>query len=494
MRKPSCASRKVIGIALLASFVPGPSEAQHRNDNWLFAISPLASGGLLNFTAGYPMVDPTGIYQNCEGFGTISDPVGYLAFCAASNQGSFNSTLFDSNMDPMPNGMFPSGAANTTQGSLIVPRPLNPALYDVFYIDSSPSSSKARHMVVDMNLNGGLGDVVTGSMHVFADTLTEKLTGTLHANGQQYWVLMHKRNDSRFLAYALTSSGLDTVPVVSFAGSDHWDPENIAGQMKVSHAGNTIGLCTRWPSGAGGSVPSIVQLFHFDNNTGEVEYWLDLPGHRLTYGCEISPNGCMFYVAGMDTVEHYIDQYDLCADGGDTNSIKSTRTRIYQFPSSSFTGMPSAMATAPDGKIYITHGGLSELAAIDSPDQQGLACGLVWNAIDMAPGSPFYSHCNEIKNYHDSQLSVSVRPVKRPSAVQLSPNPTAATTWLHLASGSDPVRAVVRDALGKRVLEIRLSAFLIQALDVSALASGSYTVAVEGRDGIIGHARLVVER
>lgn len=479
-------------IAALNHFVSTSATAQHRNDNWVFGYTALSPGGWLNFTLGYPIAQPDGLVQACEGIGSISDTSGDLLFCSAG-QPPYSASLFDANLDPMPNGSFMFNSNSTTQGSLILPRPGSVDRYDVFYLSSAYAVGEVRHFEVDMSLNSGLGDMVVGSMHAFADSMTEKLTGTLHANGNDYWILTHHRNDDRFMAYLLTDTGLDTVPVVSHAGAFHPQPQHTRGQMKVSHDGGTIGLCT-WHGTAVLSMPGKAQLFHFDNATGEVSYWVDLPDQFRTYGCEISPDGCRFYVGGGDSTQHYIDQYALCEGGGDTNDIIASRTRVYSFDTTSVYDQPMAMATAPDGRIYVTHS-TSKLAAINAPDLDGLACDVEWEAIDLVlPHVPGASHPNQVKNYHDSQFSVGAREPAMRTAIEMVPNPAKGFTWLHLPADLRATRAEFFDALGRLAGERALRAAGVQAIDLVGFAPGTYTIQFSDRTAIVGHARLVVEQ
>lgn len=126
----------------------------------------------------------------------------------------------------MPNGQGPftmEPFGDVTQGSLIVPLPGSPDLYVVIHIHGTSYEDwpQATCSVVDMGLDGGLGDVVPGSRWTFTDSLTEKLTGTPHANGQDYWVLMHEWDTDEFQAFLVNGAGMDTVPVSSHAGSAH---------------------------------------------------------------------------------------------------------------------------------------------------------------------------------------------------------------------------------------------------------------------------------
>src|SRR5690606_6872291 len=77
------------------------------------------------------------------------------------------------------------------------------------------------YSVVDMSLNGGLGDVMVSRKGIFVDSfLTEKMTATL-GNACNIWLLacgIDAIGASNFKAYEITASGLNASPVISNVG------------------------------------------------------------------------------------------------------------------------------------------------------------------------------------------------------------------------------------------------------------------------------------
>ncbi len=102
-------------------------------------------------------------------------------------------------------------------------------------------------------------------------------------------------------AYRETMAGLDTNAVVSHAGAIHsaayggCDSDmNYQGEMKFSYLGDRLALGNQnvqCQPDIEQLQPAIVQLFHFDDLTADVSYWMNLPGHHLTYGLDFSHDG-----------------------------------------------------------------------------------------------------------------------------------------------------------------------------------------------------------
>jgi len=355
-----------------------------------------------------------------------------------------------------------------------------------------------------MDLNGGLG-AVTDNL-IYGYNFTEKLTGTPHGNGEDYWAVMHEWGTNTFWAYLINEAGLDTLPVASNAGSPHTaaygvcDADmNYQGEMKISNAGDRLALCTTnnacMPP-LDDPPPSIVQLFHFDDQTGEVIYWMNLPGHHMSYGLDFSVDGSKLYVAGSDTVVHYVDQYDLNA--GDTVDIAASRTRIFGAIYWLITSQrPNAMAFAPDGRLYVAHWGTS-LDAIMAPDAPGTECGYTEAFfLVSAPEPHFGSHWNQLKRYHDSEY-------KRPSTVGIPsitqrpgftawPNPTASLLQISLPQDLASPGIRILDTIGRTVYEPGQQAVRAGTIDVSGLANGLYTVSLLDGGQVLGATRLVVQ-
>ena len=78
-----------------------------------------------------------------------------------------------------------------------------------------------KFSVVDMNMAGRLGDVTTVKNQLLYAPSTEKLAAVKHADSVGIWGMTHEWNSSRFRAYHLTCSGLDTNAVISISGDSH---------------------------------------------------------------------------------------------------------------------------------------------------------------------------------------------------------------------------------------------------------------------------------
>ncbi len=484
----------ILLLAASASLVVRP---QGRNMHWVVGDGAhiVHEPNAATVLAPFPFV-------TAEGQGAISDPEGNLLFIAN------HQNLYNRQGDIMPNGTGPfthEPFGDLTQGSIIVPVPGTIDIYEVVYLNSRTYEywPKAEHLRVDMSLDGGLGDVVPGTHEVFGDSVTEKLTATPHGNGVDYWVLMNRWDTDEFRAYLVSGTGLDTVPVVSHAGSAHTrfyilpnQNNNFQGQMKFNVAGDRIALTTP-NSTSPQPAPPITQLFNFDDNTGSVSYRMSFPGHQGCYGIEFSGDGTKLYVSGMDSVEHYVDQYDLSLD--DTLAIQNSRTRVYALVHTSLpdppADRPNALTLGPDGRIYVTrvYSTLSWFAIIDQPDSLGAACNFIWNGLDLAPTSLNGSHCNQLKRYHDSPYAAGIHvPAERPP-LNLFPTPISTTTWLDANGLRGPVQVDWHDAIGRIVRTERVTANGFGLLlDARALGDGIYTIHLRQHQQI-GAIKAVVQ-
>jgi len=73
--------------------------------------------------------------------------------------------------------------------------------------------------VVDMTLNGGLGDVVSTQKKIPLDSLvsSEKMVAIPGSNCS-VWLLLHSIEDNKFKAYRIDNNGISSTPVVSACG------------------------------------------------------------------------------------------------------------------------------------------------------------------------------------------------------------------------------------------------------------------------------------
>ncbi len=477
------------------------SHGQKRNANWAISGGQNEStpGSMLGDMDMEPSVVSSIDFDGSECYAALSDTSGTLLFYAGRGLilRPDGSTLY------MPFNTYNND--DVTQGPLILPRTGNSEFFDVFMIEAAPDSDlldhvlpRCVHLVVDMTAEAGQGGVVLDE--TFGYNLAEKLTGTPHANGTDYWVLLHEWQSDKFLAYQV-GAGLDTVPVISETGAVHASSNafcpynrNFQGEMKMSYRGDRIALCTQnAPCGNDSLQPSIVQVFSFDDVTGAVQYRMTLTGHAMSYGLEFSQDGSKLYVSGTDAQDRYVDQYEL--NSPDTSAVQNSRTRIF---STSYNGIPgglrpNAMELAPNGKIYVSHTG-NGLDVIDFPGTSGVACGYSMEALPFANYHYFSGHANHIKRYHDSEFTVGVSEGSAADVLRCWPSPASdGRVWLSIPAQYAHGSTRIHDDQGRLVRQNMGIKAGVQSLDLAGLAPGLYTVLVSDGTEHIGQARLFLE-
>lgn len=295
----------------------------------------------------------------------------------------------------MPNG-FDLGAQNTaqTQNSIIIPHPDGSNRFYIFAVDecydlldTTFCSGLGNYggviwAMVDMNLEGGLGDVVLKQQHLYYPSCS-KITATRHCNGVDWWVITKQYNTNRFITYLIDSTGINPLPVSSLIGLNH--PFNYPfehgsnakrGQMKVSSDGKLLGVKA--------FSPCITQLFHFNNQTGVVYNQIFTDYHdtlspnvsiNFDYGEGLcfSPDNTKLYV-NYGSFALNLVQYDISIL--DSASIMNSKINVLQ---NSPIGWRSGLAiqNGPDQKLYFhlqdslyNH----RLSWIENPNKLGMAC------------------------------------------------------------------------------------------------------------------------
>jgi hypothetical protein len=311
----------------------------------------------------------------------------------------------------MPNG-FDLGTQNTyqSQNSIIIPHPDGSNRFFIFAVDecydlldTTFCSSLGNYggviwAMVDMDLEGGLGDVVLKQQHLYYPTCS-KITATRHCNGVDWWVITKQYNSNRFITYLVDANGINPLPVSSPIGLNH--PFNYPinhgsnakrGQMKVSSDGKLLGVKTL--------APCITQLFHFNNQTGTVynpiftDYHDTLsPNVSVNFdygtGLSFSPDNTKLYT-NYGSFALNLVQYDIAIL--DSISIMNSKINVLQ---SSPIGWRSVdnMQIGPDNKLYFHIQDTlytARLSWIEYPNKLGIAC---------APSFTYLQHTNDSINY-----------------------------------------------------------------------------------------------
>ena len=242
----------------------------------------------MDFNSGAPVAISGSALATMEGCASIADETGVLRFYTDGI------TVWNNTHNPMPDGFGLMGSGSSTQSGVIVPQPGSDDFYYVFTVMQLGLADGFRYSIVDMTLDGGLGDIVPGTKNTPILTPTsEKITAAANGVNDNIWVLTHKWGTDEFYAYEVTPTGFVSTPVISAVGIVHTGTINYTlGQMKISPDGSNLALATY--------SNAVNQLFDFDNVTGVVSNPITLTATPYDYGVEFSPDGSKLYIAQAD--------------------------------------------------------------------------------------------------------------------------------------------------------------------------------------------------
>ena len=192
----------------------------------------------LDFNSGNPVVLTNGKLNTYEGCATISNSAGQLLFYTDGI------TVWNKNHQIMPNGNGLKGDPSSSQSAIIVPKPNQSNIYYIFTVDFEAHPNGCQYSEVDMNLNGGLGNVTSNKNIPLVTPVCEKLTAVKNASGDGYWVVLHGYGNNSFIAYSITTAGVNLTPIISNVGTKiETDFTRTLGYLKFSPDGTKLISC-----------------------------------------------------------------------------------------------------------------------------------------------------------------------------------------------------------------------------------------------------------
>ncbi|MGB3606283.1 MAG: CUB protein, partial [Psychroserpens sp.] len=409
-------------LIVITLFYISPYFAQQEASFWYFG----RNAGL-QFNAGTGTVNAVtdGQINTLEGCTSISDATGNLLFYTDGQ------TVWNQNHQIMQNGDYFAGTGllgdpSSTSSGLIVPKPQDPTKYYIFTVDEPHHQNAAvfpnqftgvydngggsvpnqddgfnngfAYSLVDINLDGGLGDVVDTEKNVPLITYdttnpleeaykcSEKITAVKADDCSSFWVITHFTD--KFYAFKVDINGVQTTPVISTVGPEvpiAGYRRNALGYLKASPDGTKLavahlgfGLVT------GGDAPGGVYLFDFDNDTGIVSNSIELYGPDRgdsPYGVEFSSENKKVYAS-----------INLGAGSGPSSDLYQWDLESADIPNSlilihsSNSLNAGALQLGLDKRIYraqFSSGSNLEryLGVIDNPETTGVGAGYDENGI-----------------------------------------------------------------------------------------------------------------
>ncbi|MGI4739906.1 MAG: gliding motility-associated C-terminal domain-containing protein [Janthinobacterium lividum] len=336
----------------------------------------------LDFNQATDSIPPTvltnGQMTAPAGAGIMADGTGKILFYSNGD------TIWNGNHTIMTNGTGMGGNRLSTDGPLPIRMPGSPPVgmpggethYLIFTQDAAGGPKGLSYSEIVIPAGGGVGTVTAATKNTpLTQGTTEKMTGVFHKNGCDIWIIVHGWGDAKsgtanrgdsFLAYRVTTTGVNPVPIISTVGSLHAAsvaPMGYRGQMKVTPDGQRLAVA-RYSEVVGDS-SSTVELFGFDTSTGvvsanpQVPYIVDR-GEGKYYGVDFSA-GSKLYATVMNPPK--LLQFNISGTGPvNKQSLPLKQTTPVNLGS---------LQMAPDGKIYVARENQPALGFITYPDSVG---------------------------------------------------------------------------------------------------------------------------
>lgn len=456
--------------------------AQLETSKWLF--SGIYNNGLpmeFNFDTLPPTLHVKNRKMNFDcANASISDHAGNLLLYTNGIwiANSTGDTMLNGNrivQNNLPIGWINNGLP-VIQGTLILPFPGDSNKFILFH--NSPSWSlpnptvpyKMFYTLIDMTQDSGRGSVLSKMNILITDTIQiGELTACKHANGRDWWILIHQFRSNLFYRILLDPQG----PVIDGIQSIGTLRDKSGGSICFSPDG-------KWLAQYSGDTE--LNFYSFDRCSGHLSNYLhtQFADHAPLGGVAFSSNSQFLYVTSPSSVY----QFNL----HDSDIISSQQT-VAQWdttysPSPPFAAGFFLMQLMLDGKIYIVcNNGTKTFHRINYPDSLGLACAVEQHFIQLPaynlytiPNYPNYYLGADSSSICDTlQLSLKPNYSLHKLAIHCYPNPTINELNVTYQPSGEIQTIEVIDINGKIITKQVASIWShAQRLDVSNFKTGMY--------------------
>ena len=393
------------------------------------------------------------------------------------------------------------------QGLISVPLPnntyyiLNTDLHFKTYADYPVwvCSAALYYQKIDMNKNGGLGQVVESNVLISSDTIeVGNLVACRHANGRDWWILINEVRSTAYRTYLLTEQGIELKKVQTLHKSILVDSSRVKVAQFTPDGRKFVRLSDDR------TAPQLL-IIDFDRCTGDLGTIqnLKVKNKSVLVGTSISPNSRFLYI----TRSEYVLQYDLEAPDIEASLDTVAVYDGYIHPNIGVRTIFAQSWLGPDGKIYfITGEGTEYLHVIEQPNLKGKSCSVKQRAINLkvtnngtTPNFPNY-RLGPLKGSPCDTLSVSTKELSATEyGLKLFPSPASDRIQIDInLPYYDPAtktEVVIADVSGQIVQKYIMPDYAYLAtLDIAKLASGVYAVQLRQRNKVLAVEKLVVVR
>ncbi|MGA3014841.1 MAG: PKD domain-containing protein, partial [Bacteroidales bacterium] len=391
-------------ITSLIILLPFLGFSQDEWNNWYFG----AKAGV-SFNSGIPQYLMDGQMTTERSVATVSDSLGNLLFYTDGTR------VYDRTGSIMPNGS-DLLSREQDQAVYVVRNITDDSLYYIFTLNCPgwppPLPDEGLHYsVVDMRLNGGLGDVAAGQKNISLlgnANFPIEMTATRHHNNKDAWLIIHNSlSNNNFYAYLITSGGIQQPPVVT-SSTIHDNPVDNGGFMRVSHDGTKLIS----PANDG------FEYCQFNSSTGQITHLFDVEptdtgmDEGWAY-IEFSVDSRYLYRSSADWQNAKIYQYDATLE--DSVLFKQSETYV------GLTKYGVHLQMGPDWKIYGDESYNDSLCVINNPETVGLGCNFQANAVYLNHRGCLYGLPQFLQKYYayinHSTIHCPLNPVNFTSSV-----------------------------------------------------------------------------
>ena len=294
-----------------------------------------------------------------------------------------NGEIFNSQHQTMQNGDSIVMAAWYLE-TVIIPFPESDSLYYVFSTPVTGNSIKGIfYSVVDMSLNGGLGEVIQKNVQLENFKTVDCITSVKHGNGRDWWVVFRKSDfpsgsNTDYYIYLVKPNGVFSQAIQSVGSQNSTN----SGQISFNSQGTRMAFI---------NLVGLTELYQFDRCTGLISNPVTIAPESTQapwpglWSAEFSPSGNNLYVTRIPVVvtdSSRLFQYDLLA-----SNILASKLTLWSAP---WMITIDQLKMAPDNKMYLTTNYYQiypyqdtmynyinmNLSVINSPDSLGFACDL----------------------------------------------------------------------------------------------------------------------
>ena len=310
--------------------------------------------------------------------------------------------------------------------------------------------------IIDITLDGGLGEVIQKNNLIIQDTLSGGIGACRHANGRDWWVVMFE--DSSDFVYKIHYSVNNTITISTQDLNFFPVAKGNSSQPTFSPDGTKF-ITTTYDNSI--SRNSYLILNDFDRCTGIFSnpHSIYLTSGDYLYGVSFSPSGEFIFA----TTSNYIFQINANNLNVDTVAIYDGFISPVGFSCCQTTFWN--MYLAANGKIYVTSGsGVQHLHEINYPDSAGLACDVQQHSIFLGyaqlravPNHPnYYLGCDTTSSCPCLTTGIE-EPENHDFKFSVSPNPNNGNFKIsYLLPQNEKGKLEIYDVNGRKVYEMNL--------------------------------------